>query len=317
METKTIRKDVYEIVTSIIIEKLEQGIIPWKQTWISNTPPMNLITKKPYRGLNVLLLSSLDYPTNYFLTFKQLIGIGGRVKKGEKSHLVVFWKWDQSPATDDKAEDGKEAVQHQSGPLLRYYQVFNVDQCENIPPSSLTDASPINDNDPIANCEEITGNMPQRPEIRFKHNVAFYHPYGDYVNMPAIDRFDNSECYYHTLFHELVHSTGHESRVCRKWFTSMDEWGADVYSFEELIAEIGSCYLDALAGISPSTIDNNVAYIQGWLARLKNDKRFIIDAACKAQKAVDFILGSNYEPVLVPLEDRELVLAQQLHFKED
>jgi antirestriction protein ArdC len=316
METKTIRKDVYEIVTSIIIEKLETGIIPWKQPWKGTGAPMNLISKKPYRGLNILLLSYHGYSSNYFLTFKQLLSIGGRVKKGEKSHLVVFWKWDPAPEENEAQPPQTEEQAKRQAPILRYYHVFNTEQCEGIPAGHLSDLLEVPDNDPIAACEELVGNMPQRPDIRFKYNEAFYHPLLDYVNMPKMERFDDSESYYHILFHELIHSTGHDSRLCRKFSDCMEEWGSEAYSFEELIAEIGSNYLDAIAGISSPAIDNSIAYIQGWLSRLKGDKRFIIDAACKAQRAVDFILGNYLESIQISEEDRKMVLEHKEYFRE-
>lgn len=137
--------------------------------------------------------------------------------------------------------------------------------------------------------------MPKRPEIKHKENSAFYHPSLDYINMPKLKSFDSSESYYETLFHELVHSTGHKTRLNRKEIVQQASMGGELYSIEELIAEIGACYLSSFAGLSLKNFNNNVAYIEGWLSKLKNDKRFIIYASGNAQKAVDYILNVTSE----------------------
>ena len=292
------KRDVYDIVSERIIARLESSEIPWKQSWALSGPPMNFITKRPYRGINILLLSSLSYETNYFLTLKQLSEIGGKVKEGEKSQIVVFWKW------PDKNDTAKEEEQKKVAPILRYYSVFNIGQCEGIP-IHMIPAPVINDNNPIDICENIVIGMPFLPLIKHKENRAYYHPFYDYINMPKIEKFDSSESYYDVLFHELVHSTGHQSRLNRKEVVMLKSNGADEYSFEELVAEIGSSFLNSIAGIDQSQFDNNVAYIKGWLAKLRNNKRFVIDAAVKAQKAVDFILDihPHEEPTTIVEEN--------------
>ena len=280
--------DVYDIVTKLIIQKLEQGIIPWKQPWIDTGPPRNLITQRPYRGLNLLLLSTHGYPQNEFLTFKQVQDLGGRVIKGEKAHLVILWVW-----VDEDENKRMQDVKGRKKPLLRYYFVFNVSQCTGIP--TRTVQNEIKPNDPIEKCEEIVSAMPNRPNIVHNENEAYYHPLADFINMPKMQMFESSQAYYATLFHELIHSTGYEGRLNRKELMELTKFGSELYSIEELTAEIGSCYLTSYAGIAMNDLTNSVAYLQGWLKRLKNDKRLIIYASAHAQKAVDYILNIKHQ----------------------
>ena len=286
------KKDVYEIITSRIIEQLEQGKVPWKQTWTEGGLPQNLFSKNYYRGINMWLLMSLGYSNNYFLTYKQMKALGGSLKKGEKPCPVVFWKW-LKPKEEGKEEASNiDKTASKGKPILRYYTVFNIEQCEGIS----EDKIPVREvfernNTPIELCEQVVNDMPNRPVIKHKENRAFYAPFFDYINMPKLKSFDSSESYYDTLFHELVHSTGHITRLLRKEVTDMQSQGGDAYSLEELIAEIGACYLASHTGIHNNGFDNCVAYIQAWLDKLRNDKKFIIYASAKAQKAVDYILN--------------------------
>lgn len=294
-----ITRDVYTIVTNLIIQQLEKGIIPWKQPWKDFGPPRNLITQRPYRGLNFLLLNALGYPQNEFLTFKQVKDLGGRVKKGEKANLIILWVW-----TDEDENKRMQEVQGRKRPQLRYYFVFNASQCTGIPTRNNT--LPAKPNDPIEKCEKIVANMPACPKIVHNENEAFYHPLADFINMPKMQVFESSQGYYATLFHELIHSTGHEDRLNRKELVEEKKFGTEMYSIEELTAEIGACYLTSFTGIATNGLMNSVAYLQGWLNRLKKDKRFIVYASAHAQKAVDFILNIKHD-------DNEIVD----HFQKD
>lgn len=281
METqKESKKDVYSIVTDQIIAQLEQGKIPWHQPWVSTGGPRNLITMKHYRGINTLLLGSLGYPRNYFLTFKQVKKVGGSIKEGEKPHLIIFWRWDEE-------ENGTKRA------FLMYYRVYNIDQCLNIPKSLLPTCKDVQINT-VYSCEEIITNMPNPPTIQFG-DCACYIPKTDTLMMPAREYFAKIKEYYSTFFHELVHSTGHTSRLNREDVMKTDKMNAESYSFEELVAEIGACFLIAYAGIGTEDMNNNIAYLQGWLQRLKDDRKFIIIASASAQKAVDYILDITFE----------------------
>jgi len=291
METNSKNHDVYQMVTDQIIEKLNQGIVPWQRPWTVAGLPKNLITGKHYRGINILLLNSLGYPTNLFLTFKQVKELGGNIKKGEKAHMVVFWKLLEPK--DEEKKNGTEELKVKT--FLRYHLVFNVDQCEKIPENKIPQVVNIRQAYPILACEKIVEEMPQCPEIRHNEQLAYYNPIFDFVNMPKKETFVNDESYYSTLFHELVHSTGHESRLKRKELMENGTMKSESYSIEELTAEIGACYLNSYSGISEKQIENNVAYLQAWIGRLKDDKRFIVYSSSRAQQATDFILNQKGE----------------------
>jgi antirestriction protein ArdC len=283
--------DSYQVVTDRIIQLLENDIVPWQQPWNAATTPRNIITQKPYRGINTLLLNSLMFEQPYFLTFKQALQLGGHVKRGEKASPVVFWKWLEFP-DENVAEKLKRL------PFLRYYSVFNIAQCEGI--SSLiipaTNQNRIEAN-PIAAAEQIILNMPRKPLIQFGGGRACYRPSVDRVDMPKPETFRTMEDYYSVFFHEIVHSTGHGLRLNRKGVNGIEgEWsafGSTPYAKEELVAEMGAAMLCGQVGIISRTIENSASYIQSWLARLKNDKKLVIQAAAQAQKAADFILGNS------------------------
>ncbi len=280
-----VQKDVYAIINEKIIEQLNKGTIPWRKPWNDGGLPQNLITKNYYHGINLILLLMEGFEHNQFISFNQLHTIGGKVKKGEKGHLVVYWNMvdkrkDEAKQTVENTEEKKKSV-------LRYYYVFNIAQCENIPDKYLP---PVREAKELPSCEEIVNTMPKCPPIKHKEQSAYYNPKDDFVNMPKKRSFKTDASYYSTLFHELVHSTGHESRLNRKTLAQMAEFGSEIYSQEELVAEMGTCYLQSFAGIT-SEFQHSAAYIHGWLSKLKNDKLFIFQAASAAQKAVNFILN--------------------------
>ncbi len=279
--------DVYQIVTDKIIELLEKGTVPWQLPWANAGMPMNLLSKRPYRGINVWLLSMLTYESNLFITFDQLKKLGGNVKKGEHGHVVVFWK---TPEKNQNLDEAEEQTKQKKRTILRYYKVWNITQCDNIPEKLLPSFS-TQDYDPIMECESIIDLMPNKPKMVSKESQAYYDVQQDLVNMPKKKTFKSNEGYYSTLFHELVHSTGHSSRVDRKSITEMHEFGGEQYSIEELIAELGSCYLCNHAGILNERIDQSAAYVESWLQKLKSDKRFIVFAAAHAQRGTDYILN--------------------------
>jgi len=278
--------DVYTIVTNRIIEHLEKGVVPWHKTWTEAGLPQNLITGKKYRGINVWLLSTLNYNQNYFLTFNQVKDLGGSVKKGEKSHEVIFWKWLE--------KENEETKEKERIPMLKYYRVFNISQCEGILIEKIPKPLERNNN-PIECCEKVVNEMPLKPRIQHVEQQAFYNRINDYVNMPKIETFDKSEDYYGALFHELVHSTGHGERLNRKELLESKGMRTDKYAIEELTAEMGASYLKSHAGIPIEELENNASYIQGWLEHLKNDRKFIVYASSQAQKATDYILNVKTE----------------------
>lgn len=283
--TSSTTVDVYQMVTDRIIELLETSTVPWQKPWTESGLPMNVISKRPYRGINLWLLLSLNYERNLFLTWDQLKKIGGSVLQGQHGHIVVFWK--QVKKVPEELDDKGKPKQI---PMLRYYKVFNVEQCRDIPQNLIPELGSLA-LDSMLECEAISNSMPDCPVIKHKENKAFYHVGEDYINMPKKKSFKTIEAYYSTFFHELVHSTGAEKRLGRKTITEMAEFGSEPYSLEELIAEIGAAYLNSFTGILDKEIESSAAYIGGWLEKLRSDKRFIISASGQAQRAVDLILG--------------------------
>lgn len=270
---------VYKMVTDKIIEKLEQGIVPWRQPW-QNAGAVNWKTQKPYRGVNVFLLDPGEYAT-----FKQIQEAGGKVKKGEKSHLVVFWKW-----LDIEDQDTGEEKRI---PFLQYYRVFEINtQCEGMK-SKRKDVK--FEHNPIEQAEKIKEGYQSCPPITFAPGRAFYQPNQDKISIPDISDYAKKEEYYSTMFHEMIHSTGHKSRLNRPGITQTAAFGSEAYSKEELVAEIGAAMLCGIAHIDNNTIDNSAAYVGSWLRKLKDDNTLVVQAAAQAQKAADYIQGISYK----------------------
>jgi len=275
--------NVHQIVTDRILEELKKGQIPWKKPWTGvRTGAYSRSTGRPYSVLNQLLL----FKPGEYLTFKQAMEAGGSIRKGEKASFVVFWK--PLPVKETN-KDGKEVTK--IVPLLRYYHVFHIDQCENVKPKytepKLTFA------DPIKEAEAVLAEYSGRSGCRIYHQKqdrAYYSPGLDEIHLPLREQFPDIREYYSTAFHECTHSTGHEKRLNR--LTKGTFFGDSDYSKEELVAEIGSAILMNDLGIeSPATFHNSAAYIQNWLSALKNDNRLIVSAAGKAEKAARLILN--------------------------
>jgi antirestriction protein ArdC len=277
---------VYEIITERIIAQLESGVAPWRKPWTSKAPA-NLVSQKEYRGLNVLSLASQGYPSRFWLTFNQANKLGGKIQKGQRGSLVVYWNIGEE--REVRKPDGSS--KKQTPFLLRYSSVFNLAQTEGIDiPARLLDEQ--RENNPIADCEAIVDGMPNRPGFE-QSDKAWYRPSNDTVGMPARGLFHSSEEFYSTLFHELTHATGHTSRVGREGIEQLNTFGSESYSREELVAEMGAAMLCGVTGISPATLDNSAAYLKTWIARLKSDSKLIVQAASAAQKAADYIRNVN------------------------
>ncbi len=274
------KTDVYQIVTDRILRLLEAGTVPWHQPW-KGLPPQNLVSRKPYRGINVFLLNTARYTSPFWLTFRQVQSFGGRVRKGEHSMPVVFWK-----VFKEETENEPKRI-----PFLRYYSVFNVTQCEGI---VVPEVEAVHSFEPIVRCEQVVSDMPKRPVIHHGGSRACYSPTTDEITLPEAKVFESGEDYYSTLFHELTHSTGSQSRLNRKEIAEPSKFGSDPYSREELVAEMGSAFLCGHCGIENRTVDQSAAYVQHWLTRLKDDRKLVIHAASQAQKACDFILDVQH-----------------------
>lgn len=307
MTTKTTRKatgaktagstdTVYAMVTEQILAALDAGTVPWRKPWTGSATggPRNLMSGKPYRGINVFLLGFAPYASPYWVTFRQANELGGSIRKGEKGSLVVFWK--QLKVTEKDEVTGKPTTK--TIPMLRYYRVWNLEQTEGvrIPKGrELAVEAPVRDEaERIAAADGIVARFTgdAGPSVAHGGDQAYYSPGADHVQMPALAAFDGAAEYYSTLFHELTHSTGHASRLDRfaKGFNA-HSFGSAEYGREELIAEMGAAFLCAEVDILPATIANSAAYIDGWRRTIKEDVRAVVVAAGAAQRAADLVLG--------------------------
>lgn len=276
--------NVYEMVTSRIIEELEKGVIPWRKPWHGVlSGAYSRSTKKPYSLLNQMLLGK----NGEWLTFNQIKQLGGSVKKGEKASFVVFWSPIKVKETD---QDGNEI--EKTIPFLKYYNVFHITQTTGIEPLTPVEEAEILK--PVEKAENIINNYITKSGLKFEAAVsdrAYYSPSRDYVCVPAMEQYSDTSEYYSTTFHELTHSTGHKSRLNRLSSGAAAAFGGEDYSKEELVAELGAAALCNQCGIETAhSFKNSAAYIQGWLKALKNDKRLIVSASGQAQKAVDYIV---------------------------
>ena len=279
-------KSVYELVTERIIEQLEKGIIPWEKPWTGvRSGAFNRVSKKSYSLLNQMLLKN----EGEYATFKQWSELGGKIRKGEKSEMVVFWK---ILPVEEMQEDGTKIIKQI--PLLKYINVFHISQVEGVEPLP---KEKLNDIEPIEKAENVLKDYWTREHITVEHvkgNKAFYSPMLDMIQLPLFEQFKDANEYYSTALHESVHSTMKESR-CNRAEERKDKlvaFGSEEYSKEELVAEIGSASLMNIIGIETNkSFKNSTAYIQSWLQVLKNDVKFIVSASSKAEKAVNYILN--------------------------
>ena len=279
------KKDVYQLITDRILEQLEQGIIPWHKPWTGGLDEAyNYKTRKAYSVLNQMLLRHADA----YLSWKQIQELGGKVKKGAKSEIVTFWK---ILPIEEEREDGTKVKK--CIPFLRYYPVFWIGDVEGIERKDIQRVAhdPVEEAENIVNLYMTSENHPTLNRDKTS-NRAFYSPLMDSVTVPEIGQFKEISEYYSTLFHELTHSTGHKSRLNRLEKTAF--FGNEEYSKEELVAEIGAATLTNMAGLETAkSFKNSAAYIQGWSSKLKENKRMIVEASSKANKAVNYILGKK------------------------
>ncbi|MBR5596620.1 MAG: DUF1738 domain-containing protein [Lachnospiraceae bacterium] len=266
-------KSVYEMVTDRIIKQLESGIIPWEKPWTGvRSGAYNRVSKRSYSLLNQMLLSK----DGEWATFKQWTDLGGKIKRGEKSSFVVFWK---VLPVEEVQEDGTKTIKQI--PLLKYINVFHISQVEGVEPLKKEE---LNDIEPIEKAEEVLKDYWTREQITVEHikgDKAFYSPIRDYIQLPLFEQFKDANEYYSTAFHESVHSTMSERR-CNRAEERKDK----------LVAELGSANLMNIIGIETrKSFRNSSAYIQNWLSVLRNDVKFIVSASSKAEKAVNYILN--------------------------
>lgn len=301
--------DIYEIISSKIETLLNQNL-KYQKKWTNtqNGIAINAKTKHIYEGINQLLLSFYlelgEYKINKWLTFIQATELGGKVVKGEKAHHVVkfsnYYILKNNVTGKTITEDvyfalsDSEKEKYSRASFLKYFFVFNVSQIEGLPEEYYNiDDLQLNSFIPVTECENLASNYVLNSGLTLVHAAqsrAFYRPMTDTVVMPLPEQFENSNAYYKTLFHEFTHSTGHSSRLNRK---SMEEFKEleeqqEIYALEELVAELGTAFINSKFGIE-TEITNNAAYIQSWLKALRSDKKFFVLACGMAQKATNYL----------------------------
>ena len=281
--------DLYQDITDKIIGQLEKGTAPWQQPWASlgGGMPLNVISRKPYRGVNTLLLwdsaGEHGYQSNLWATYRQWDALGGHVTRGERATKIIFWNV-TSTATIDKAT-GEEKNEKRF--FCKEYSVFNIDQCGGDALNRFRVTRPIGgfvDFGPAEEAIAATG-----ADFRHGGNRAFFDVLGDFIQLPIKDSFNSPAAYYSTALHETTHWSGHASRLNR--ITKLARFGDENYAVEELIAELGAAFLTAALGIpNERTLENATAYLANWLAVLRSDNRAIFTAATSASAATDYVL---------------------------
>ena len=302
--------NVYEMVTDRILSELEKGNIPWHRPWIMPTVQYTGVrikvdpqscaysrsTGRPYSLLNQMLLCR----PGEWATYKQIQEAGGQVRKGEKSSVVVFWKFIDSKKVNAKGEEEVERI-----PMLRYYNVFHVEsQTDGLKPKARGAHDVVmkpdgktkleQEWDAIEEADAVVRAYLERSGVTYREEMgdrAFYRPAEDSITTPTKAQFKDPAEYYSTLFHEITHSTGHQSRLDRFRESGSHAFGSENYSKEELVAELGASALVNFLGLeSKASFRNNAAYVQSWASRLREDVKLIVHASSKAEKAVNFIL---------------------------
>ena len=290
---------VYEIVTDRIVQRIEEAIangteLPWHKPWVASQTPRNYKTRIPYRGINIYLL---EFGHSY-LTWNQLCDLQKqnpeiKLKKGSKAQIVVFFSFKKG-VKDVVGKDGQVEQKEVDIPFLRYYNVYDSLDVENLPP--LEDEQTY-EHDPIEAAERVLTDYIARESINLVWNdgeAAYYSPAKDLISLPRKELFSSYEKFFATAMHECAHSTGAKNRLNR---LKNSHFGDEAYSREELVSEITQNLIFSELALDNSEVaDNSIAYLKGWLEKIRNgDVRTITIAAAQAQKAADFILGRKSE----------------------
>lgn len=294
----------YQIVTDRIIQALGEGVVPWRKPWQENAAlPCNAVSKRSYHGINLLLLGLSRYRDHRWLTYRQAQQLGGHVRASEESSIAIFWKkWERPGDT----EEG-QTRQRKHAPLLRFYRLFNVQQCDGLRlPELALGVRPAHQR--IEAAEALIRSLAHPPRFHEGCKVACYYPLVDIVQMPPLDVFDTPDDYYATFFHELGHATGHESRLNRPGVTGHPKFGTNEYSREELVAELTSAFCCATLGLDNSLTYNAASYIHNWLKSLRADPKAIVTASAQAQKAADYLQRIGRDEESSELEDSQPVV---------
>jgi len=293
---------IYAAITEKIIANLETAG-SWKKLWQIPSPVS--LNGHYYRGINRLILSSDPFKSRVYGTFQQIRANGGQVRKGEKATVVVFWK--SSIHTDEATQETKKMF------LLRYFHIFNTEQADfddqgNNKITQLQNLVEERHNESHVDAEQIITGYQNKPDIHFsdKDDRAYYSPVADMISIPKMKYFANPSEFYKTIYHECIHSVGHPKRLNRFDGIS-NRFGDEPYSKEELVAELGASYLAEIAHLELN-IRNSAAYISGWASKLRDNQKWILWAASRAEKAADYILGIiSEEPIPADSSEVEIL----------
>ncbi|MDE1491227.1 ArdC family protein [Xenorhabdus bovienii] len=301
-----VEKDIYQQVTDRIISALEKDTVPWKKPWRSAVKqyggmlPTNALTGNHYNGVNILLLwvaeEEMGINVNRWLTYRQAQQLGGQVRKGERSTLTVVFKPFEIQAKDKEDhllfdDQGKPLMEQRV--MLKANPLFNVTQCDGLPECLLQEGERIPENTLSPEISHAVHTMLDATGVQLAsvaQDRAFYSPARDRIVMPLSGQFFTESDYWSTLLHEMVHSTGHVDRLNREGITLKNrKFGDPIYSFEELVAEMGSAFLCAQLEVFGEV--NHESYIDGWLSILKADKKALFRACKQAREASEFLLS--------------------------
>ncbi len=297
--TKSNVSKAYQVVTDRLITVIEDTKeLPWRRPWrkgVLALAGVNHVSGNAYRGINAFMTALFTelagYDSNEWVTFRQAKEKGGQVRRGEKGLPIVYFNFQEKNLEMDNVKTGEKENHKVKIPFARYSTVFNLSQVDGIEYKSISTTEEEKfDHKPIAVAEEQLAAFNGVPKIvHDQDNRAFYKPSTDTINIPELNEFRTAEGYYSTLFHELIHSTGHRDRLNRRSLTDSHGFGDHEYSKEELIAEMGACFLNSDAGIFDQNLMESAAYLQGWLKALKENPAWLVQSANAAQKAVDFL----------------------------
>ena len=294
-------KNIYDKINDQVLEGLEKEGLNWFRPWKSGqaNQPMNYSSGKFYKGFNIFMLNFVmvdrEYEYNQWMTYKQAQAKGGQVKTGETATDIYFYKVSYHNATTGKYSDTPtgDLNEWRKTFSMRYFKVFNIAQTEGLEPIPVEEFEPTEDQTNEMAKNLSTGYL-ERESITINPfgNSASYSPSRDHIEMPSLETFCDSDSYYKTLFHEMAHSTGHETRLKRATLMDVSHWGDNTYSKEELVAEISAMYLVGILGLEPQdSTFNSQAYIKGWCKHLKDKSRECVNAMQQATKVVEFIQG--------------------------
>lgn len=286
---KAAKFDPYGAITTKIISAIEGGNLPWRKRWTGSGSSMPMRScGTAYRGINILSLwataEEQGFVAPYWMTYRQADSFGGQVRKGEKSTSVVKYGTFEVENNDTGEDD--------LIPYLKAYRVFNADQIDGLDDSFRGDQQIDTGTRPVAELDAFFEKV--GADVAHGGTRACYNINDDRVQMPPVSAFITDRHYYATLAHEITHWSGHRTRLDR--FKPLQD--IEEYAFEELVAEIGACFLGAQIGVEPIT-DESAAYIERWLNAMRKDNKIIFKAAAQAQKAADFILECANGPAVL------------------